>query len=525
MAEYQALYRKWRPLTFDDVVGQKHVTDTIKNEVRTNSVGHAFLFCGSRGTGKTSTARIFSRAINCENPQNGNPCNKCLSCKGILDGSIMDITEIDAASNSGVDNIRTLREEAVYTAAITKYKVYIIDEVHALSSDAFNALLKLLEEPPKHVKFVLATTEAHKVMDTISSRCQRFDFKRITTEDIYERLDYICNAEGIEAEETALRLIARSADGSLRDALSCLDPCIGAGKEISTDFVREFLGQAEEGTAVSLAEAIAEENVKNALLCLDNVTQRGRSLLPFMDLTQKAMRDMLIIKSVGSCKSDFAPEELEHIKAVAQNISAEKLLYAIKTLSEASASAKYTNSSVVFETAVIKLCIKGNDGSYDALLARVGELERKLSQGDFAVAAKPMEKKSAPKKEKETAPEPEKEIFTPQPEFIENIKAKWPEIMQNVLSDMKISLFTNLENASIRDYNCKLAICFPDQGFNSYKSMVEGDLEYFKQVIKKHTGVECAVTVKSDSDFAALPKEISSDPLDELFDLPITEIK
>ncbi len=225
---YQALYRKWRPLTFDDVVGQRHVTETIKNEVKNNAVGHAFLFCGSRGTGKTSTARIFSRAINCENPQGGNPCNKCPTCRGILDGSIMDITEIDAASNSGVDNIRSLREEAGYTAAITKYKVYIIDEVHALSAGAFNALLKLLEEPPEHVKFVLATTEAHKVMDTISSRCQRFDFKRITAEDIYDRLEYICRAEGIDAEERALRMIASAADGSMRDALSCLDPCVAA---------------------------------------------------------------------------------------------------------------------------------------------------------------------------------------------------------------------------------------------------------------------------------------------------------
>ena len=217
---YQALYRKWRPLIFDDVVGQRHVTETIKNEVKNGNAGHAFLFCGSRGTGKTTTARIFSRAINCENPQNGNPCNKCPTCLGILNGSIMDITEIDAASNSGVDNIRSLREEAGYTAAVTKYKVYIIDEVHALSDGAFNALLKLLEEPPEHVKFVLATTEAHKIRDTISSRCQRFDFKRITAEDIYDRLEYICNAEGIDAEERALRMIASAADGSLRDALT-----------------------------------------------------------------------------------------------------------------------------------------------------------------------------------------------------------------------------------------------------------------------------------------------------------------
>ena len=187
--EHQALYRKWRPKTFDDVVGQQHVTQTIKNEIKNNVCGHAFLFCGSRGTGKTSTARILSKAVNCESPVDGNPCNKCATCLGIENGSIMDIVEIDAASNSGVDNIRSLREEAAYTAAVTRHKVYIIDEVHALSKDAFNALLKLLEEPPSHVKFVLATTEANKVLETISSRCQRFDFKRITPEDIDKRLE------------------------------------------------------------------------------------------------------------------------------------------------------------------------------------------------------------------------------------------------------------------------------------------------------------------------------------------------
>ncbi len=531
LAEYQALYRKWRPLVFDDVVGQKHVTDTIKNEVKNNSVGHAFLFCGSRGTGKTSTARIFSRAINCENPQNGNPCNKCPTCRGILDGSIMDITEIDAASNSGVDNIRSLREEAGYTAAITKYKVYIIDEVHALSPGAFNALLKLLEEPPKHVKFVLATTEAHKVMDTISSRCQRFDFKRITDEDIYNRLDYICTAEGIEAQEEALRLIARSADGSLRDALSCLDPCVAAGKEISTEFVREFLGQAEGSSAVALVRSIAREDVKSALGCIDAVVSRGRALAPFMGMVIKALRDMLIIKSVGTCKSDFSPAELLQLKEISSEISAEKLLYAVKLLSEAVFSAKQsTFPSVIFETSVIKLCIKGNDGTYDSLLARVGELERRLEGGEFvsagtgksAFSASPLKK---PTREEEPLPEPEKEIFTPQPEFVEKIKAKWPEIMEALMADTKIVLFTTLQNASVRDYRGKLAICFPDEGFREYRDMLSGETDYLKRLIKRVTGVDCSVVVKADSDFSALPTQAPQDPMEELLNLPITEIE
>ena len=333
--EYQALYRKWRPKTFDDVVGQQHVTDTIKNEIKNNICGHAFLFCGSRGTGKTSTARILSKAVNCENPTDGNPCNKCATCLGIENGSIMDIIEIDAASNSGVDNIRTLRDEANYSAASTKYKVYIIDEVHALSSGAFNALLKLLEEPPAHVKFVLATTEANKVLETISSRCQRFDFKRITTDDIFARLDYICNAEGIMAEEDALRMIASAGDGSLRDALSYLEPCVASGNEVDTDFVREFLGKADNSNAIELVRAISVSDSGAVLDAIENVCSRGKNLLPFIETVIKVMRDMLIISVTGKCRSDFS-EEYASIEEISSSFSPEKLIYAIKTLSEAS---------------------------------------------------------------------------------------------------------------------------------------------------------------------------------------------
>ncbi len=451
MSEYQALYRKWRPLVFDDVVGQRHVTDTIKNEVRNNSVGHAFLFCGSRGTGKTSTARIFSRAINCENPKDGNPCNKCPTCRGILNGSIMDITEIDAASNSGVDNIRSLREEAGYTAAVTKYKVYIIDEVHALSAGAFNALLKLLEEPPEHVKFVLATTEAHKVMDTISSRCQRFDFKRITAEDIYQRLEYICSAEGINAEERALRMIASSADGSLRDALSCLDPCVAAGKEVDTEFVADFLGRADSGEAIALCRAIAGENSAAAMTAIDTVSSRGRALQPFVETVIRAMRDMLVLKSTNSLRSDFAPEEVAELRELSASLSVEKLLYSIKTLSDAIWSAKQGSMPrVIFEAAAIRLCIPACDGSYDALLARVGELERKLASGVVTLSA-PKAPEAEPEEKAEELPlEPEKEIYEPQPEFVEAIKAQWPEILSDINADFKISLYTALDTCSVR---------------------------------------------------------------------------
>ncbi len=526
---YQALYRKWRPLTFDDVVGQRHVTETIKNEVKNGNIGHAFLFCGTRGTGKTTTARIFSRAINCENPQNGNPCNKCPTCRGILDGSIMDITEIDAASNSGVDNIRSLREEASYTAAITKYKVYIIDEVHALSAGAFNALLKLLEEPPEHVKFVLATTEAHKVMDTISSRCQRFDFKRITAEDIYDRLEYICNAEGIQAEERALRMIASAADGSMRDALSCLDPCVAAGKEVDTDFVADFLGQAQGTSVLALCGAIAGEDAAAAVDALETVAARGRALAPFVETVIKALRDMLVLRSTGKMNSDFSPEEQEELKRISKGFSVEKLLYSIKTLSEALASAKYTSlPAVVFQSAAIKLCIAHNDGGYDALLARVGELERKIADGAFAAApAKPAAVQPPPPEEppEELPLEPEKEIYAPQSEFVEKIKDKWPEIMDNIAADFNITLYTYLSNCSLRDFRGKLAITFSDATFAAFRGEVKDSIDYLQKLVKKHCGIDCAVTVKADSDFGKGGPVRQKDPLDDLINLPITEIE
>ena len=250
---YTALYRTWRPLTFDDVVGQTHITNTLKNEIISGRIGHAYLFCGTRGTGKTSTARILSRAINCLSPKDGNPCNDCENCKGILEGKILDITEIDAASNNGVDSIRDLREEARFEGTRLKNRIYIIDEVHMLSTSAFNALLKILEEPPKHVHFILATTESHKVPETILSRCQRFDFRRIRTHDIEVQLARILMADGFRAEERGIRLMAEKADGSMRDALSILDQCMAiGGSTLSYDEIADFIAIQEELERISV---------------------------------------------------------------------------------------------------------------------------------------------------------------------------------------------------------------------------------------------------------------------------------
>ncbi len=523
--EHQTLYRKWRPKTFDDVVGQQHVTQTIKNEIKNNVCGHAFLFCGTRGTGKTSTARILSKAINCESPVDGNPCNRCATCQGIENGSIMDIIEIDAASNSGVENIRSLREEASYTAAITRYKVYIIDEVHALSRDAFNALLKLLEEPPAHVKFVLATTEANKVLGTISSRCQCFDFKRITPDDIYARLDYICNAEGIMAEEKALRMIASHADGSLRDALSALEPCIASGREIDTEFVSDFLGRAENDTAIELCSYIADYSVKGVIECIDNVCSRGKNLSPFMETLIRAMRDMLIISVSGKSRSDFDDDEYERLEAIAKGFSTERLLYAIKVLSEAISVARFmTSPRTVFESALIKLCSKNNDMSIDALLSRIAELERKIESGavNVTVSANTAPKK-APEKKKEDAPKPALKKDIPPSEFLSKIKGAWPEILNDLSGS--ILLFTALGNAELREENGKLALTFPDDGGRALCDMVQDGISDINNAVKAHTGLDANTVARLESDFSFTSQKKEHDPLDDIMNLPITNIE
>lgn len=518
--EYQALYRRWRPLTFDDVVGQKHATQTIKNEVSSGNVGHAFLFCGSRGTGKTSTARILSRAINCTNNIDGNPCNECESCKGILSGSVMDVVEIDAASNSGVDNVRSLREEANYAAASVKYKVYIIDEVHALSKDAFNALLKLLEEPPAHVKFVLATTEANKVLDTISSRCQRFDFKKITKEDIYKRLEEICDAEMIVIEKEALMMIAEAADGALRDALTILEPCISAGKVVDTDYVRELLGFGEKKTVGDLCRAVCENNSERVIEIIDDVCASGRNLNPFIESVIKGFRNIMIYaitmkKPLGESDEDWA-----YLMPAGELCSVDKAVLAVNVLSEAYSKAKYmTSPRYLMEAALVKLTSLKEESGIDSLEARVGEIERKISRGISIAPEKKAEAPSAAEIEKPVKKQA-KQKKAPDSETVKKIKEKWPEILSSIASGGSLNLYMALENCSIRQFNDKIAIVFSDQGGETLRDMIESGLSEISDIIHEHTGLEVILTVKFESDFDVEVKSGEIDPFDEIASLP-----
>lgn len=530
--EYQALYRRWRPLTFDEVVGQEHVTRTIKNEVASGNVGHAFLFCGSRGTGKTTTARILARAVNCLSPKDGNPCNECASCKGILNGSIMDVYEIDAASNSGVDNIRSLREEANYAAAAVKYKVYIIDEVHALSKDAFNALLKLLEEPPAHVKFILATTEAHKVLDTISSRCQRFDFRKIKKSDMVKRLEEICDAEMIEIAPEAVDAIAEAADGSLRDALTVLEPCISEGKSVDTLYVKELLGLASRGAAARLCLAIAKNDAKAALEVLDDVCSSGKNLAPFTEEVIKAMRDIMIYAVTRKKPPSVGEADWEPLSAAAELISADKAVYAVNCLSEAYSKSKYISAPrFLIEAAAVRLCDMKGESSIEALEARVGELEKKIALGARIpppAPEKPSDEPARKPREEKTEKIAEKPRSEASPaasdigRSVEKIKEKWPEIMSKLVSGGQMNMYLALSNSSLRSYGDKVAIVFSNSGGATFRDMVDGKADEIASVIREETGLDVKLTFKLEGDFEETEKA-PYDPFDEIASNPFVK--
>ena len=379
---YQALYRKWRPQTFADVIGQQHVTDTLRAQIKSGRLSHAYLFTGTRGTGKTTCAKILARAVNCEHPVNGDPCNECAACRGILDGSVLDVTEIDAASNNGVDNIRDLRDETRYTPAQVKKRVFIIDEVHMLSIGAFNALLKTLEEPPEHVLFILATTELHKVPATILSRCQRFDFRRIGAEDIARRLLDVATGEGIELTKGAARLIARLADGAMRDALSMLDRAAAAGA-VDEQTVTAALGVLGQGDGVRLAEALKAGDLAAAVGLLDEYYNEGRDLAAVYDQMLGLIRDALLVKTSKTDVSALISPAytVKTLQKLCDGLAASTLLAWSRVIGEAlDRMRSAANRRVEAELCAVRLCSLGAE-DYDTLGGRVEALEEKMKHG------------------------------------------------------------------------------------------------------------------------------------------------
>ena len=386
---HKALYRVYRPKNFSDVIGQEHIVRTLKNQIESNNVGHAYLFCGTRGTGKTSTAKIFSRAVNCTNLHNDEPCNECENCREILEDKTMDVVEIDAASNNSVDDIRELRENVKYSPAKAKYKVYIIDEVHMLSQGAFNALLKTLEEPPSYVIFILATTEPHKIPATILSRCQRFDFKRVTVKDISSRMRYICEKEGIEADEKALNLIARNSQGALRDALSILDQCISfEGNKISYNDVIELLGSVNIEQLFDLAESIIKEDTRKSLQILNDFIIWGKDVRNLVNDLIDHFRNLMVCKISNDLDEIISlPEEtIDLLKQQAETIDTNNLIRILNILSEAQDGMKISsNPRVLMEVTMMKIAQPMFDESKEALIKRIENLEQKIESGNIKV--------------------------------------------------------------------------------------------------------------------------------------------
>lgn len=385
LMSYTALYRKFRPDNFADVKGQDHIVTTLTNQIKHNRIGHAYLFCGTRGTGKTTVAKILAKAVNCEHPVNGSPCNECAMCKAIQAGTAMNVIEIDAASNNGVDNIREIREEVSYRPTEGKYKVYIIDEVHMLSTGAFNALLKTLEEPPSYVMFILATTEAHKIPITILSRCQRYDFHRITIDTIAARLDELLKVEGVEAEEKAVRYVAKAGDGSMRDALSLLDQCIAfyLGQELTYDKVLEVLGAVDTEVFSKLLRKVIRGDVTGSIHILEELIVGGRELSQFVGDFTWYMRNLLLVKTSENPEEaiDVSSDNMKLLKEESTMLDVETLMRYIRIFSDLSNQIRYaTQKRVLVEIALIKLCRPAMETNLDSVLDRLRVLEQRMDE-------------------------------------------------------------------------------------------------------------------------------------------------
>ncbi len=443
---YQALYRKYRPQTFDDVVGQSAVTTTLKTQLQSGRLSHAYLFTGSRGTGKTSSAKILAKAVNCENPQDGNPCGICQACRTIDSGACMDVLEIDAASNNGVDNVRDLRDDAVYTPSQVKKRVYIIDEVHMLSISAFNALLKIIEEPPEHLLFILATTELHKVPATILSRCQRFSFRRISQEDIAARLQYVAYKENIDLDDSAARVLARLADGGMRDALSLLDQCASATTgELTADAVYSCLGIAGIRECSAMMAAIADHDSKRVLTLLNESYSQGKDMGALLDELACLTRDLMILQSAPkegiSLLSGVASDT--DVKGLASRFSSGELVYMMNTIQKTLAS--FTRSAsrrVDTELCLLNLCQPELSLDAQGLNARIGRIEEQLKSGHFTVREatdreEPEEELPPMPDDADAPPAPDEEILVHAPVPDQTPVGFWPDLAMEIRKELK----------------------------------------------------------------------------------------
>lgn len=536
---YLALYRKWRPKTFDDVIGQEHITKTLKNEVISNKTAHAYLFTGSRGTGKTTCSKILSMAVNCLNVEDGNPCMKCDNCKSILDGSTLDVVEIDAASNNGVDDVRILRDEANYTPAQCKYRVYIIDETHMLSVSAFNALLKIMEEPPQHVKFILATTEVHKVPATVLSRCQRFDFTRIKTEKIAQRLMYISQHENITLQEDASFLIARLADGGMRDALSILDQCIAYSNNVDMDIVSKATGLVLRDYLFDIVDRIEKKDISDVIQCVDDLYQQSKDLQRFVSELIEHYRNLMIVKSSNKPENlvRCLPNELERMKIQSVNIPMVSIMRYLTVLQECLDNiGKNFDKRLSLEMSLVKLCSADMDYNIESLLDRIERLEIALKNGVIISDNQNIQDKNTTVKRQKSKPEQKKDNPIPK-DRIDTINISdidknvvdmsktddkqqaidvkpldiWPEIIKMLnTTDQLVAMILRQSTAYVGGDSL-----FISSDSEMFGSIIKRDnfTKKLKEAIYQKTGKNYKLKVKKVSSFAKNKKDVMEELL------------
>ena len=489
---YTALYRKFRPKIFSEIVGQEHITQTLKNQIISGRVGHAYLFNGGRGTGKTSAAKVLARAINCLNPKDGEPCNECEVCKGILAGSLTDVVEMDAASNNSVEDIRSIRDEVNFLPTVCKYRVYIIDEVHMLSSGAFNALLKTLEEPPEHVKFILATTEPQKLPATILSRCQRFDFKRIANNYIIQRLQVVCQEAGIEITEEALKVIAVLSEGGMRDALSILERCLQDGEtKINEEKVKDLVGIPKLTYVHQIVESILHNQVEQTLQTTQEVLNQGKDLNNLLWEMIKYVKDILVYQTSASIEI-YNENEKKQMEELGKLASKEGLLALIYALSELENEIKWsTQKTIMFQAGMIKLCSKKQNQGIEELEKRVTKLENEIAKGITLKSKLEPNTNSMPREKIErpaNKPVASSNKTSTSPNYANaglEAKGYWPEIVEQFKKDGKIMLYTNLIHTQAKEINdMTVGIEFPN-GLTAFGRTVLEKLENKKEIEKQ----------------------------------------
>ena len=508
---YQAMYRKYRPKDFSDVKGQDHIVTTLSNQIKADRIGHAYLFCGTRGTGKTTVAKIFAKAVNCENPGPQGPCGQCAMCQAIESQASMNVVEIDAASNNRVDDIRQVIEEVQYSPAEGRFKVYIIDEVHMLSTSAFNALLKTLEEPPAYLVFILATTEAHKIPLTILSRCQRYDFKRISVDEIAARLRSLLEQEGIEAEPKALNYIARQADGALRDGISLLEQCISFyfGQTLTYENALKVLGAVDHSVYHELMEALVKSRVEGTIQVVAGMVEQGKDLTQFVNEFVWYLRNLLVVKTAEDVGQlvDMSAENLQEMKQYAEVVEMPVIFRYIRILSELANEMKYGNNKrVMLEVALIKLCRPQMEQDYDSLLHRMYNMEQTNEELQEALTSGALTVTAAGGTGEEVSLAPRKEIRPEAvPDDVRDVVANWKQILSRV-SQVFRSMLTEVR-LSVSDAG-KLVMAFSQEVTAEYFKNEDHQVELI-EAAGQLTGKEIQLDVRyveSRQEMNALPE-------------------